>query len=40
MSTQYRYTLPVELTEWKFDGNSETCFTWEYDDERDSLLKL
>ena len=40
MSTQYRYTLPVETTEWKFDGNSETCFTWEYDDERDSLLKL
>lgn len=40
MSTQYRYTLPVETTEWKFDGNSEACFTWEYDDERDSLLKL
>ena len=34
MSTMYRYTLPVEQTKWKFDGQSETCFTWEYDDSR------
>jgi hypothetical protein len=26
MSTTYRYVLPVEQTEWKFDGNTETCF--------------
>jgi P-aminobenzoate N-oxygenase AurF len=40
MSTTYRYTLPVEQTEWKFDGNTETCFTWEYDEPRDALLQL
>ena len=40
MSTMYRYTLPVEQTNWKFDGQSETCFTWEYDDSREALLQL
>jgi hypothetical protein len=40
MSTMYRYTLPVEQTEWKFDGKTETCFTWEYDDSREALLQL
>src|SRR5215472_8706503 len=40
MSTTYRYTLPVEQTEWKFDGAAETCFTWEYDEPREALLQL
>ncbi len=40
MSTTYRYTLPVEQTEWKFDSNTETCFTWEYDEPREALLQL
>jgi hypothetical protein len=40
MSTTYRYTLPVAQTEWKFDGNTETCFTWEYDEPREALLQL
>ncbi|MGH7036574.1 MAG: diiron oxygenase, partial [Stellaceae bacterium] len=40
MATMYRYALPVEQTEWKFDGQSETCFTWEYEDERAALLQL
>jgi hypothetical protein len=40
MSTMYRYALPVEQTEWKFEGQVETRFTWEYDDERQSLLAL
>lgn len=40
MSTTYRYTLPVEQTEWKFDGHTETCFTWEYDEPREALLQL
>src|SRR5689334_16132117 len=40
MSTTYRYVLPVEQTEWKFEGKAETCFTWEYEDERESLLQL
>ena len=38
MSTTYRYVLPVEQTEWKFDGSTETCFTWEYDEPREALL--
>ena len=40
MSTTYRYALPVELTEWKFEGRTETRFTWEYEDERAALLAL
>jgi hypothetical protein len=40
MSTMFRYTLPVEQTEWKFEGNTEACFRWEYDDGRDGLLQL
>src|SRR5437667_5121789 len=40
MSTMHRYTLPVEQTKWKFDGKTETCFTWEYDDQRAALLQL
>src|SRR5690242_4913837 len=40
MSTTYRYALPVELTEWKFEGRTETRFTWEYEDEREALLSL
>ena len=40
MSTSYRYTLPVEQSEWKFDGNTDVCFTWEYDDNRAGLLQL
>jgi hypothetical protein len=40
MTTTYRYTLPVEQSEWKFDGNTDVCFTWEYDDNRAGLLQL
>ena len=40
MSTTYRYTLPVEETEWKFDGHTDVAFTWEYDDNREGLLQL
>ena len=40
MSTMYRYALPVEQTKWKFNGKTETCFTWEYDDQRTALLQL
>jgi hypothetical protein len=36
----FRYTLPVEQTEWEFEGNTEACFRWEYDDGRDGLLQL
>src|ERR1700738_2577569 len=40
MSTMYRYTLPVEHTQWKCCGQTETCFAWEYDDSRAALLQL
>ena len=40
MSTQRIYALPVETTEWKFDGATEIQFNWEYDDGSDALLEL
>ena len=40
MSTSYRYALPVEQTEWKFDGHTDVNFTWEYDENRAGLLQL
>jgi hypothetical protein len=40
MSTQRIYTLPVEITEWKFDGQTEIQFNWEYDDGSGPLLEL
>jgi hypothetical protein len=40
MSTTYRYELPVEQTEWKFEGNAECHFTWKYDERREGLLAL
>ena len=40
MSTQRLYALPVDITEWKFDGATELQFNWEYDDGSDALLEL
>jgi P-aminobenzoate N-oxygenase AurF len=40
MATMYRYQLPIEQTGWKLNGESETSFTWEYEDERETLLAL
>ena len=40
MSTQRIYSLPVEVTDWKFDGQTEIQFNWEYDDGSQSLLEL
>jgi len=40
MSTLFRYTLPVEETHWKFQGQGETAFTWNYDAASEDLLKL
>ena len=40
MATMYRYQLPVEQTGWKLNGETETAFTWEYEDEREKLLAL
>jgi len=40
MSTERIYSLPVEVTDWKFDGATEIHFNWEYDDGSASLLEL
>jgi len=40
MATMYKYQLPVEQTGWKLNGQTQTAFTWEYEDERETLLAL
>jgi hypothetical protein len=40
MSTQRIYSLPVDVTQWKFDGATDIQFNWEYDDGSASLLEL
>jgi hypothetical protein len=40
MSTQRIYALPVEVTDWKFDGATDIQFNWEYDDGSAALLEL
>jgi hypothetical protein len=40
MSTQRIYALPVETTQWKFDGATDIQFNWEYDAGSDALLEL
>jgi hypothetical protein len=40
MATMYKYQLPVDQTGWKLNGETETAFTWEYEDEREQLLAL
>ena len=39
MSTHFRYAMPTEQTDWRFE-ETETGFTWEYDAGRERLLKL
>src|SRR5438128_9321559 len=40
MATMYRYQLPVEQTGWTLQSETQTSFTWEYEDERAKLLAL
>ena len=40
MTTQKIYQLPVDVTNWKFDGATEIQFNWEYDDGSADLLNL
>jgi P-aminobenzoate N-oxygenase AurF len=40
MTTELRYALPVEQTEWRVSGPAETVLRWEYEDGRDTLLAL
>src|SRR6266849_4682863 len=40
MATMYRYQLPVEQTGWTLQSETQTSFTWEYEDGRAKLLAL
>src|ERR1700753_2926437 len=40
MTTELRYALPVDQTNWVVNGETETVLRWEYEDGRDSLLTL
>ncbi|MBY0318687.1 MAG: ferritin-like domain-containing protein [Reyranella sp.] len=40
MTTQTLYQLPVDITQWHFDGQTEVLFNWEYEDGSAELLKL
>src|SRR5215472_11159466 len=40
MATTFRYQIPVEQTQWRFEGRADTAFTWEYEDGREKLLTL
>ena len=40
MTTQKLYQLPVDITQWHFDGKTELMFNWEYDDGSSDLLNL
>jgi P-aminobenzoate N-oxygenase AurF len=40
MSTMFRYQMPVEQTQWTINGETDTWFTWEYEEERTKLLQL
>ena len=40
MTTEIKYALPVEQTNWKVEGEIATTLRWEYEDGRGSLLEL
>jgi len=40
MATQFRYTLPVEETQWRLPAAGEVAFTWDYDTRSTELLQL
>ena len=40
MTTQRIYALPVDVTQWVFDGATDLQFNWEYDDGSAPLLEL
>ena len=40
MSSQSKYALPIDQTEWTVEGQIETVLRWEYEDGRDALLGL
>jgi len=40
MTTQHRYAMPVDPVDWTLPTHFESLLRWEYEDGRDSLLRL
>jgi len=40
MTTHQRYAIPVDPIEWTLPSRFDSLIRWEYEDGRDSLLKL
>ena len=40
MASEDRYARPIDGIDWAIGGTFDTNFRWEYQDGRDSLLKL
>src|SRR5258706_12367133 len=40
MSSRTIYQVPVDPTEWQFEGHTDIRFSWEYDDGSRDLLEL
>ena len=40
MAQQFKYTVPMEETHWKFPASGEVAFTWDYDARSEDLLRL
>ncbi len=40
MTTEQRYTIPLDQSEWRVPGQFDTVFEWEYEDVRQSLMTL
>lgn len=40
MSSMFRYELPVDQTGWTIGGQTETRFSWEYEDGRAAAALL
>ena len=40
MASTFKYTVPLEETQWKFPATGEVAFTWDYDARSEDLLRL
>ncbi|WP_186038694.1 ferritin-like domain-containing protein [Burkholderia gladioli] len=40
MTSEFQYPIPVDQTRWTVNGRPDMCFSWSYDQHRESLLAL
>jgi hypothetical protein len=40
MASNYVYEIPADQTKWNVGGRNDMCFSWAYDQHRESLLSL